>query len=101
MKAGRQRLDRWLWYARFAKSRSLAARLVEEGHIRVNGIRTESAAKSVVVGDVVTIAAARTTQVVRVARLGERRGPAPEARGLYDEIALPTAAFDPSEGSQE
>ena len=101
MKAGRQRLDKWLWFTRFAKTRSLAARLVEEGHIRVNGIRADSAAKSLVIGDVVTIAAARTTLVVRVTRLGERRGPAPEARCLYEEIALPTATFDPIDGSQE
>lgn len=99
MKAGRQRLDKWLWFARFARTRSLAARLVEEGHIRVNGMRTECAAKGLTIGDVVTIAAARTTMVVRVAQLGERRGPAAEARSLYDEVALPSVPSDPSDGS--
>ena len=85
--AERRRLDKWLWFARFAKIRSLAARLVAEGHVRVNGTRTASAAKGVVVGDVLTVAAPHRTAVVRVLALGLRRGPAPEARGLYEDLA--------------
>ncbi|HVL72095.1 MAG TPA: RNA-binding S4 domain-containing protein [Beijerinckiaceae bacterium] len=86
MRDDRQRLDKWLFFARFAKSRTLAARLVAEGHVRVNGGRVENAAKGVAVGDVLTIAAPRTTCVVRVEGLGARRGPAPEARLLYSEL---------------
>ncbi len=87
MREDRQRLDKWLWFARFAKTRTLAAKLVTEGFVRVNGQRVESAAKAVAVGDVLTIAVARTTALVRVEGLGERRGPAPEARVLYTEVA--------------
>jgi ribosome-associated heat shock protein Hsp15 len=86
MREDRQRLDKWLWFARLAKSRTLAAKLVGEGFVRVNGQRAETPAKAVAVGDVLTVALARTTAVVRVEALGTRRGPAPEARGLYSEL---------------
>ena len=89
MKAERQRLDKWLWFARFAKTRSLAGRLVTDGHVRVNGRRAEAAAKTVLVGDVLTVAAPHGTLLVRVVDLGERRGPAPEARRLYAEVGSP------------
>jgi ribosome-associated heat shock protein Hsp15 len=92
MREDRQRLDKWLWYARFAKTRSFAARLVADGYVRVNGERVENAAKALAVGDVVTVAAAHTTAVVRVQELGRRRGPAPEARRLY-------AALDRDDGA--
>jgi len=93
MREDRQRLDKWLWFARFAKTRTLAAKLVTEGFVRLNGQRVESAAKAVAVGDVLTIAVARTTALVRVEGLGERRGPAPEARLLYSEVARDDAAL--------
>ncbi|NBJ10414.1 RNA-binding S4 domain-containing protein [Microvirga arsenatis] len=83
MREDRQRLDKWLWFARFAKTRTLAAKLVTGGYVRLNGLRTDNAAKSVAVGDVVTVALPRTTLVVRIEGLGERRGPATEARLLY------------------
>ena len=86
MREDRQRLDKWLWFARFAKTRSLAAKLVTDGFVRVNGGRVENAAKGVAVGDVLTVAVARTTAVVRIEALGARRGPAPEARTLYREL---------------
>ena len=86
MREGRQRLDKWLWFARFAKTRTLAARLVACGFVRVNGQRAETAAKALAVGDVVTLALSRTTVVVRVEDLGQRRGPAPEARLLYTDL---------------
>ena len=89
MEAGRQRLDKWLWFARFAKTRTLAARLVSDGHVRLNGARTEAPAKAVCLGDIVTVAAAHGTAVVRIVALGERRGPAPEARGLYEPLSGP------------
>jgi ribosome-associated heat shock protein Hsp15 len=88
---GRQRLDKWLWFARFAKTRSLAARLVTDGHVRINGKRAEAASKAVAVGDVLTVAAAHGTALVRVLDLGERRGPAPEARQLYTVVEEPPA----------
>jgi len=83
MREDRQRLDKWLWFARFAKTRTLAAKLVTGGYVRLNGLRTDNAAKPVAVGDVVTVALPRATLVVRIEGLGERRGPATEARLLY------------------
>ena len=93
MREDRQRLDKWLWFARFAKTRTLAAKLVTSGFVRVNGQRTDSAAKAVSVGDVVTIALARATLVVRVEGLGERRGPATEARQLYLDLSQDNGAL--------
>ena len=93
MREDRQRLDKWLWFARFAKTRTLAAKLVTSGFVRLNGQRTDNAAKAVAVGDVVTVALARTTLVVRVEGLGERRGPATEARQLYADLNRDNAAL--------
>jgi ribosome-associated heat shock protein Hsp15 len=98
MREDRQRLDKWLWFARFAKSRTLAARLVQSGYVRINGQRVDNPAKAIAVGDVLTIALVRTTAVVRVEDLGERRGPAPEARLLYTELGRddpPLASEEP------
>jgi len=81
----RQRLDKWLWYARFARTRSLAVKLVESGHVRVNGQRQTNPAKGIAVGDVLTVAAPHATVAVRVLDLGERRGSAPKAQTLYEE----------------
>jgi ribosome-associated heat shock protein Hsp15 len=93
LREDRQRLDKWLWFARFAKSRTLAAKLVASGFVRVNGERVENAAKGLAVGDVVTLALARTTVVIRVEGLGIRRGPAPEARTLYTDLTRDDAAL--------
>lgn len=82
------RLDKWLWFARFFKSRSLAARFVEAGHARMRG----SIAKphtAVRPDDVVTFTLGGVVRVVRVMALGTRRGPAVEARALYEDLAAP------------
>ncbi|MGP9822666.1 RNA-binding S4 domain-containing protein [Salinarimonas sp. NSM] len=84
MREDRQRLDKWLWYARFARTRTLAARLVESGHVRVNGQRQTNPAKAIAVGDVLTVAAPHVTTAVRVLDLGERRASASEAQALYE-----------------
>ena len=93
MREDRQRLDKWLWFARFVKSRTLAAKLVSDGFVRVNGQRADTPAKPLAVGDILTIAAARTTAVVRVEALGARRGPADEARRLYSELGRDDGAL--------
>ncbi|QFU18000.1 RNA-binding S4 domain-containing protein [Microvirga thermotolerans] len=87
MREDRQRIDKWLWFARFAKTRTLAAKLVTSGFVRINGQKIENAAKPLAVGDVVTLALARTTLVLRVEGLGHRRGPAQEARLLYADLS--------------
>ncbi|KQT60968.1 RNA-binding protein [Methylobacterium sp. Leaf456] len=86
MSEARQRLDKWLWFARFARTRSMAARLVAEGHVRVNGTRAQAPAKAVHLGDVLTVAAPHGTMLVRILDLGERRGAAPEAQRLYEAV---------------
>ena len=93
MREDRQRLDKWLWFARFAKTRTSAAKLVSDGFVRVNSERNENPGKGVAVGDVLTIAARHVTAVVRVEALGERRGPAPEARRLYADLGRDDAAL--------
>jgi ribosome-associated heat shock protein Hsp15 len=81
-----QRVDKWLWFARVVKSRTLAARLVEDGHVRLNGKRIEVPARSVGPGDVLTIALERQVRVLKVLGPGERRGPFIEARLLYEDM---------------
>ncbi len=84
-----QRLDKWLWHARFLKARSGCTRLVGEGSVRINRQPTDKAHARVRPGDVLTFAVSGRVRVVRILVLGERRGPAPEARLLYEDIAEP------------
>jgi len=85
----RQRIDKWLWFARVVKTRSAAQKLAVSGHVRVNHEKNEVASRLVKPGDVLTIALERTVRVLRVIAGGERRGPAPEARLLYEDISPP------------
>src|SRR5687768_14643193 len=82
-----QRLDKWLFFARVVKSRSLAAKLVQAGRVRINGNKTDQPAASVKPGDVLTITVERRILVYRVLEAGVRRGPAEEARLLYDDMS--------------
>ena len=85
--ADRARIDRWLWCARFFKSRSAAATAVRSGHVRLNGQRVKPA-HAVRVGDALHIEAPRATdRDVAVVGIPARRGPAPEAAGAYVETA--------------
>jgi ribosome-associated heat shock protein Hsp15 len=81
--AGRQRLDKWLVYARFVKTREIAHRLVERGHVRINSERTKKPDRSVTIDDVLTLALPHGTFVVRVTSLAERRGSPRDAQALY------------------
>lgn len=83
------RLDKWLWQARFFKTRSLAAKQVSAGHVRVNSNRVGKPAYQVTPGDVLTFPQAKVVRVVQIVQLGERRGPAPEAQTLYQDLAPP------------
>ena len=80
------RLDKWLWYARFFKTRGLAQKACEAGRIRVNGRRITKAHRTVGPGDVLTFVQGRIVRIVRISAVAARRGPAPEARQLYEEI---------------
>ena len=85
------RIDLWLWYARFFKSRSLAQAAVEGGHVQVNGGRVK-ASRPVRVGDRLRITRERERWEVEVTWLPERRGPASEARLAYAESPESEAA---------
>jgi ribosome-associated heat shock protein Hsp15 len=95
---GWQRLDKFLFHARFAKTRVTACRLIESGHVRVNRQVTEKSHAKLRIGDVLTLALPMGVKVVRVANIGLRRGPAPEARLLYDEVTAENPADMALEG---
>ena len=84
--ATRQRLDKWLWFSRLVKTRTLAAHLVEQGYVRVDGKRVEQPAKLVGEGNVLTIALERRVLVLEIIGCAERRGPYSEASQLYRSI---------------
>ena len=67
------------------KTRSLAAKLAQSGHVRINGRRVDAASRPVRIGDVLTVALETTVRVIEVVDLGARRGPPAEARTLYRE----------------
>lgn len=83
----RLRIDKWLWHARFFKSRTLAARLVSDGKVRVNRVVIRKPGYPVRPGDVLTFAKDAEIRVIEVVGLGERRGPATEARELYRDLS--------------
>ncbi|MGB3811281.1 MAG: RNA-binding S4 domain-containing protein [Parvibaculum sp.] len=103
-----QRVDRWLWFARLLKSRTLAASLVTSGKLRLNGERVSKASRIVKPGDVLTFPLGHHVRVLKVLAPGTRRGPAPEAQALYEDLAPPaprtasdpeaTASRDPGSG---
>ena len=85
------RIDKWLWHARFFKTRTMAAKIVAAGKVRVNGKRVDKAATSVRPGDGLTFPQGMRIRVVRVVALGTRRGPAPEAATLFEDLEPPAA----------
>lgn len=83
---GLQRLDKWLWFARVLKSRTLAATAVSEGKVRVNKVRAAKPAQMIKPGDVLTIALREKVLILKMVLPGVRRGPPPEARTLYEDL---------------
>ena len=88
---GAQRLDKWLWFARVVKSRTLAASLITAGKVRINKIKAEKPSQTVKAGDVVTSSIKKSVRVLRVKGVGLRRGPASEAAALYEDLTPPPA----------
>jgi ribosome-associated heat shock protein Hsp15 len=86
---GSLRIDKFLWFARFVRTRSLAAKLCASGAITVNGAPATRPSQAVRVGDVVSVPQGRLVHTVRIAALGTRRGPTAEARRLYEVAAIP------------
>jgi ribosome-associated heat shock protein Hsp15 len=87
-----QRIDKWLWFARLVKTRTLAADLVAGGKVRLNRARVEKPSQTLRIDDVLTVTLNRRVRLLKVLGLGERRGPSATARVLYEEL---TAAADP------
>lgn len=85
------RLDKWLWFSRFCKSRSIAAALCTGGRIRLSGRVVAKASQTVRPGDVLTFPLGPHVRVIEVCALGTRRGPATEAQTLYRDLDPPSA----------
>ena len=83
------RVDKWLWHARFFKTRTLATKLAAAGNIRINGQKQTRASANVRAGDVLTFPLNNHVRVIEIVTLSTRRGPAPEAQALYIDRAPP------------
>ena len=94
---GRQRIDKWLWFARLARSRTAAQRFVEEGRVRVNRDKVDTPSRPVRAGDVLTLRFERQVRVLRILDPGSRRGPASEALMLYEDLAPPKEELSSAE----
>lgn len=97
--SGSIRIDKWLWHARFFKTRTLAQSFVLAGKVRINTVRCEKSNHAVKPGDVLTFVKGRDVKVIEVVAIADRRGPAPEAQTLYNDLSPPptsTAKEDPS-----
>ena len=80
------RIDKWLWFARFFKNRTVSARIISQGKVRLNGKRISKPSTSLKKGDALTFSQGNILRLVKVVELGKRRGPFREAVSLYDEI---------------
>ena len=85
------RLDKWLWYARFFKTRSLATKLISSGKLRINGEVTSKPHRQAQIGQVLTFAQGPFIRVIRIDEIGKCRGPAAEAATLYTDLDSPPA----------
>ena len=99
--ANRQRLDKWLWHARMARTRTTAAELISQGYVRVNSRRVEQSARPVGIGDVLTIAFPNRVVVLEVLGIAERRGPYAEASKLYRRLEEDAAHGTQASGAEK
>jgi ribosome-associated heat shock protein Hsp15 len=90
-----QRVDRWLWHARIVRTRALAAALAESGHVRINGQRIHAPARTVRIGDVLTVALRESVKILRVVGFAERRGASSDAVKLYEDLSEPVPPREP------
>ncbi|MBV9331010.1 MAG: RNA-binding S4 domain-containing protein [Alphaproteobacteria bacterium] len=86
---GQSRMDKWLWHARFFRTRALAQRAAASGLVRLNGRPVDKPGHWVRLGDVVTVPTAREAMVVRIVAIAERRGRPQDAQRLYEIVAEP------------
>ena len=87
--AEKLRADKWLWQARFFKTRSLSAKLITGSHLRVNSDKVVKASATVKMGDVLTFPQGNHIRVIQIDGIGTRRGPAFEAQALYTDLSPP------------
>ena len=86
------RLDTWLWYARFYKSRGLSSKAILSGKVRVNSNKIIKPASKVKINDVLTINHVNTVRIIQIQSIGARRGPASEAQALYNDLSADVTA---------
>ena len=85
------RIDRFLFFIRLVKSRTLAQHVIDDGYIRIDGKRVEKPSDDVRVGSIIALPLHGRVRVIRVLELPTRRGPAPEARACYEEVGIDEA----------
>ncbi len=93
------RIDKWLWHARFFRTRTIAQTFVTSGKVRLNSERVTKANQNVKPGDVLTFVREKQLCMIEISAIATRRGPAPEAQALYNDLsppAAPTAKDDPN-----
>ena len=95
------RLDTWLWYARFYKSRSLSSKVILSGKVRVNSNKIIKPASKVKINDVLTINHVNTVRIIQIESIGSRRGPASEAQALYNDLSPDVTAASKSKDVSE
>jgi ribosome-associated heat shock protein Hsp15 len=101
---GRQRIDKWLWFARVVKTRALAQDLAQSGHVRLNGRKVDAPSQAVKTGDVLTIGLRGQVRVLKVLGFAERRGSYPAALSLFEDLSPPpppAGAAEAVEGRSE
>jgi len=89
MTGSHQRIDKWLWFSRQFKTRTLAAKIVTSGRIRINHERITKTSRTVQVNDTITYVANKKVKILKVVEIGVRRGPASEAITLYEDLSPP------------
>ncbi|VAV91044.1 Ribosome-associated heat shock protein implicated in the recycling of the 50S subunit (S4 paralog) [hydrothermal vent metagenome] len=95
-----QRVDIWLWHARFFKTRSLSTKVIRAGKVRLNGHKITKAKTPVVAGDVLTFPQPNIIRIAKILAFNHRRGPAPEAQTLYEDLTPPPAVIQEIKKSQ-
>ena len=95
-----QRIDKWLWFARITKTRTLASEVAAGGKIRLNRVRVAKPSQTVRAGDVLTVALGREVRIFKVLGLGVRRGPPASASTLYEELTVAADPLKPRASSQ-
>jgi len=84
-----QRIDKWLWHARFFKTRSIAQKQVSTGKIRVNSEKISSPSRKVIPGNVLTITRERDIKIIEILGIADKRGPFSQAQLLYNDLSPP------------